>query len=228
MFWYDPSFLILIPSFFLTLWAQISVQSTFNTYSRKRSVLGETGAAFARRLLDSAGLYDVKVEFVNGFLSDHYDPSSKVLRLSKSTYGSLSVAALGVVAHEVGHAIQHAKNYQPLMIRNISVPLANMGSTLSWVIFFMGLIFSTPLLLKAGIFLFIFVVLFTLITLPVEFDASKRAIKMLPVVGMPSSEVDEAKKVLNAAAMTYVAAAFMAISQLLRMVLIAGAVDRRD
>jgi len=138
------------------------------------------------------------------------------------------VAALGVVAHEVGHAIQHAKNYQPLMIRNISVPLANMGSTLSWVIFFMGLIFSTPLLLKAGIFLFIFVVLFTLITLPVEFDASKRAIKMLPVVGMPSSEVDEAKKVLNAAAMTYVAAAFMAISQLLRMVLIAGAVDRRD
>jgi Zn-dependent membrane protease YugP len=176
---------------------------------------------FARRLLDSVGLYDVKVERVRGTLSDHYDPTNKVLRLSDSTYNSSSIAALGVVAHEAGHAIQHAKGYKPLILRNLAVPLAGFGSNMAWIIFFIGLIFSTPFLLNAGIFLFLFVVLFSVITLPVEFNASSRALKLLPVMGMSKEEVSGAKKVLSAAALTYVAAALMSIAQLLRMLVLA-------
>ncbi|MDN5342929.1 zinc metallopeptidase [Oceanotoga sp. DSM 15011] len=220
LFW-DPTFLILVPAILLSLWAQITVKSTFDKFSRKRSSLGENGAQFARRLLDSLGLFDVKVERVTGFLSDHYDPQNKVLRLSDATYNSFSVAALGVVAHEVGHAVQDQKSYKPLVLRNLSVPFANFGGNLSWIIFIIGLIFSTPTLLYAGIILFSFVVLFSLITLPVEFDASNRAIKVLPMVGMSSEEVVMVKKVLTAAAMTYVAAAFMSIMQLVRMLFLA-------
>ncbi|HOO75105.1 MAG TPA: zinc metallopeptidase [Tepiditoga sp.] len=222
---WDWTIIILIPVFILSLIAQITVKSTFEKYSRKKSSLGENGASFARRILDSNGLFDVQVEHVRGMLSDHYDPSNKVLRLSDSTYNSYSVAALGVVAHEAGHAVQHEKGYKPLVLRNLAVPMANFGSNLSWLIFIVGLFMSSSVLLNAGIFLFSFVVLFTLITLPVEFDASHRAIKMLPGMGMMTDEVTDVKKVLSAAALTYVASAFTAIAQLLRMLLIAG---RRD
>jgi hypothetical protein len=217
---FGPFLIILIPAFVFSIYAQFSVKSTFDKYSRVASSLGETGAVFARRLLDNLGLFDVKVEKVTGFLSDHYDPANKVLRLSASTYGSKSVAALGVVAHEVGHAMQDAKAYKPLIIRGMSVPMAGIGSNMAWFIFFFGLIFSSPIFLNVGIFLFAFVVFFTLITLPVEFDASKRAIKFLPNMGMPKGEVIAAQKVLNAAAMTYVASALVAVSQLIRMILL--------
>jgi hypothetical protein len=217
--------LILIPAILLSFWAQMKVKNTFDKYSRVKSSLNEKGASFARRLLDSLGLFDVKVERVSGYLSDHYDPTNKVLRLSNSTYNSQSVAALGVVAHEVGHAIQHQKSYKPLVLRNMSVPLASFGSNLSWIILIIGFLFSIPQLLWGGIILFSFVVAFTLITLPVEFNASSRAVKTLPLVGMPSGEVESVKKVLNAAAMTYVASALMAISQLIRMLLLAQSRD---
>jgi hypothetical protein len=217
--------LILIPAILLSLWAQLKVKNTFDKYSRVKSSLNEKGASFARRLLDSLGLFDVKVEQVSGYLSDHYDPTNKVLRLSNATYNSQSVAALGVVAHEVGHAIQHQKSYKPLILRNMSVPFASFGSNLSWIILIIGFLFSIPQLLWGGIILFSFVVAFTLITLPVEFNASSRAVKTLPLVGMPSGEVESVKKVLNAAAMTYVASALMAISQLIRMILLAQSRD---
>ncbi|MGM0641187.1 MAG: zinc metallopeptidase [Thermotogota bacterium] len=225
MLFFHPSMLILIPAILLSIWAQMKVKNTFDKYSRVKSSLNEKGFSFARRLLDSLGLFDVKVEQVSGHLSDHYDPTNKVLRLSNSTYNSQSVAALGVVAHEVGHAIQHQKNYKPLVLRNMSVPFASFGSNLSWIILIVGFIFSIPHLLWGGIILFSFVVAFTLITLPVEFNASSRAVKTLPLVGMPSGEVETVKKVLNAAAMTYVASALMAVSQLIRMVLLAQSRD---
>ena len=228
MFWFwDPTFIILIPAFILSLWAQIHVQSTFSKYSNVKSTLGITGAEMARRLLESAGIYDVRVEMVSGWLSDHYDPKAKVVRLSQATYNSTSVAALGVVAHEVGHAIQHKEKYTPLILRNFSVPFATAGSNFAWIIFILGIFMSAPVLLKVGIVLFSFVVLFTLITLPVEFDASARAIKKLKLM-MPPSEVEGVKKVLTAAALTYVASAAVAILQLLRMLLIAGAFGDRE
>lgn len=225
MFFFHPSMLILIPAVLLSIWAQMKVKNTFDKYSRVKSSLNEKGSSFARRLLDSLGLFDVKVEQVSGYLSDHYDPTNKVLRLSNATYNSQSVAALGVVAHEVGHAIQHQKSYKPLVLRNMSVPFASFGSNLSWIILIVGFLFSIPQLLWGGIILFSFVVAFTLITLPVEFNASSRAVKKLPLVGMPSGEVENVKKVLNAAAMTYVASALMAVSQLIRMVLLAQSRD---
>ncbi|KAF2956815.1 zinc metallopeptidase [Marinitoga sp. 38H-ov] len=227
-FWFDPTFIILIPGLILSLIAQASVQGTFSKYSKVISSTGETGAEFARRMLSSLGLYDVRVEAVSGFLTDHYDPRNKVLRLSAATYSSRSVAALGVVAHEVGHAMQHQENYLPLVLRNFSVPFAAIGSNLSWIIFIIGFLFYSQPLIQLGIILFSFAVLFTLITLPVEFNASSRAIKTLPLMGMPTSEVVHVKKVLGAAAMTYVASAAMAILQLLRMIMIAGMFGDRD
>jgi Zn-dependent membrane protease YugP len=227
-FWFDPTFIILLPGLILSLIAQASVQSTFSKYSKVISSTGETGAEFARRMLSSLGLYDVRVEAVSGFLTDHYDPRNKVLRLSSATYSSRSVAALGVVAHEVGHAIQHQEKYLPLVLRNFSVPFASIGSNLSWLLFIIGFLFYSQTLIQLGILLFSFAVLFTLITLPVEFNASARAIKTLPLMGMPTSEVAHVKKVLGAAAMTYVASAAMAILQLLRMIMIAGMFGNRD
>ena len=228
MLWiWDPTFIILIPAFILSLWAQIHVQSTFSKYSNVKSTLGITGAEMARRLLESAGIYDVRVEMVSGWLSDHYDPKAKAVRLSQATYNSTSVAALGVVAHEVGHAIQHKEKYTPLVLRDIAVPFAIAGSNFAWIIFILGIFMSAQVLLKVGIILFTFVVLFTLIMLPVEFDASARAIKKLKLM-MPPSEVEGVKKVLTAAALTYVASAAVAILQLLRMLLIAGAFGDRE
>lgn len=226
---YDPTFLLLIPALILAFWAQTTVSSRFRAFSQIKSLTGFTAEKLARYLLDSAGLYDVKIETVSGQLTDHYDPRTRVVRLSASTYGSSSIAALGVVSHEVGHAIQHAEKYAPLVIRNMIASAAGFGSSLAWILFIIGLLFVSPLLMKIGIVLFSIAVLFTLITLPVEFDASNRALKLLKnYIAMPEEELEGVKKVLNAAALTYVAGAAMAALQLLRMILLAGAYGRRD
>ncbi|MCD6267905.1 MAG: peptidase [Thermotoga sp. 4484_232] len=220
---FDPTIIILIPAFLFALWAQILVSSTFSKYSKIKSTTGYTGFELARRLLESAGIYDVSIEYISGRLTDHYDPRTKVVRLSSATYNDFSVASLGVVAHEIGHAIQHAQNYAPLVIRNAMAPVVTFGSNLAWILFLIGLIFSSPFLIKLGIIFFILVVIFTLITLPVEIDASRRALKLLrESVLMPEEELRGVKKVLTAAAMTYVAAVATAIFQLLRMIFIAS------
>ncbi|MEJ5257532.1 MAG: zinc metallopeptidase [Fervidobacterium sp.] len=222
---YDPTFIILLPALLLSLWATISVQSRFSEYSRVRSRVGMTGAELARFILDSAGLYDVKIEALPGTLTDHYDPRTRVVRLSQATYSSDSVASLGVVAHEIGHAIQHAKGYVPLVIRNTIAPVAQFSSNLAWIFFIIGLVTGMFGLAQLGIILFSIAVLFSIITLPVEFDASRRALSILQRnLMMPAEELKGVKAVLSAAAMTYVAAMLMAVLQLVRMILIA----RRD
>lgn len=226
MMFYDPTIILLIPAVLIALWAQITVQSRFSHYSRVRSTVGMNGAQLARFILDSAGLYDVKIETIPGSLTDHYDPRTKVVRLSQSTYSSESIAALGVVAHEIGHAIQHANNYAPLVIRNAIAPVAQFSSNLAWIFFIIGLITGAFGLAQFGIYLFVAVVAFSLITLPVEFNASSRAIKILQTnLAMPQEELKGVKSVLGAAAMTYVAATLMAILQLLRMIFIARGRD---
>jgi Zn-dependent membrane protease YugP len=202
----------------------MKVKSTFQGYSKIVSKTGITGSELARRLLDVNGLSNIRVIRVAGNLSDHYDPRKGLVALSDSTYDSRSVAALGVVAHEIGHAIQHKEGYVPLTIRNAFVPVAQFGSSFSWLIFIAGLIFSTPLLINVGIWLFVAVVAFSLITLPVEFNASSRAIKLVQsTIMMDPQETQMVKSVLNAAAMTYVASTLMAVLQLVRMLLL-----RRD
>ncbi|AEH51372.1 zinc metallopeptidase [Pseudothermotoga thermarum] len=229
MFFYDPTFVLLIPALLLAFWAQIKVSTTFSRYSRVRSLTGYTGSQLAMRLLDYAGIYDVRVEPTPGHLTDHYDPRTKVVRLSASTYASSSVAALGVVAHEIGHAIQHAQKHPLLVFRNVLAPVAGFGSSLAWILFLMGLIFAIPALWQFGILLFSLAVLFSLVTLPVEYDASRKAIKLLREnILMSEEELVAVKKVLSAAALTYVAATAMSILQLLRMLILAGAFGRRD
>ena len=227
-FFYDWTYLLLIPALLLSLWAQFRVSSTFSRFSKVRASSGMTATQMAEQLLHAEGVYDVSVERTRGNLTDHYDPKNMVLRLSDSTANSTSVAALGVAAHEAGHVLQHRDGYAPLMLRTAAVPVVNIGSNLSWPLFLVGLIFSWDPLLYAGIALFALAVLFALITLPVEFNASKRALAALEANGylQPGEEMRGAKKVLSAAAMTYVASAFMAIMQLLRLLAIAGA--RRD
>ncbi|HHF08417.1 MAG: peptidase [Thermotogae bacterium] len=227
LFW-DPTFIFLIPAIILAIWAQSLVQQRFHKYSRINSSFGLNGAELARRLLDSAGLFEVKIESIPGKLSDHYDPRSRVVRLSSSTFNSHSIAALGIVAHEIGHAIQHKEKYAPLEIRNVFAPVASFGSGFSWIIFLMGLLFWSPALMKFGILLFLLVVLFTLITLPVELNASKRAHVLLNRMGMPQRELAAVDQVLNAAAMTYVASVAMALMQLLRMLFISGLFGDRN
>ena len=223
----DPTIFLVLIGVLLSLWAQNRVNSTFARYSRVRSFSGMTGAEAARRLLNAQGIYDVTVQPVSGKLTDHYDPRSKVLRLSDSTYASRSVAAVCVAAHECGHAIQDQKQYGPLVLRSTLVPLANFGSTAAWPVFILGLIMSLRPLVMAGIVLFTLAVLFQLVTLPVEFNASARAIKVLESTGMlGSTEIDGAKKVLRAAAMTYVASLAASVLQLLRLIILAG--GRRD
>lgn len=223
MFYYDSTFLILIPAMIIAAWAQLKVSSSFDKYSRVSTAKGYTGAEVARMLLDSKGLYNVPIELIPGKLSDHYDPSKKVMRLSKDVYYGKSVASIGVAAHETGHAIQHLESYSPLVIRNTIVPIVNISSQASWVLFFIGILMSSASLTRIGIILFSAVVLFQLITLPVEFDASKRALVLLENKGiLYKEEVNGAKKVLSAAAMTYVAAALTAISQLLRLIVLSN------
>ncbi|KAJ51506.1 hypothetical protein BD780_001932 [Clostridium tetanomorphum] len=227
MFYLDSSFIILIPALIIAGWAQMKVKSTFNKYSRINSINGYTGAQVARKLLDSHGLFDIPVELVQGKLTDHYDPTNKVMRLSSEVYYGTSVASIGVAAHETGHAFQHEEKYSPLIIRNSIVPIVNFSSNVSWVIFFLGFLFGLPNLLNIGIILFTAVVAFQLITLPVEFNASNRALMVLENKGMLyGEEIDGARAVLKAAAMTYVAAAITAIAQLLRLIILSN--SRRD
>lgn len=227
-FFYDWTYILLIPALILSMWAQFRVSSTFSRFSKVRASSGMTATQMAEQLLHAEGVYDVSVERTRGNLTDHYDPKNMVLRLSDSTANSTSVAALGVAAHEAGHVLQHRDGYAPLMLRTAAVPVVNIGSNLSWPLFLVGVIFSWEPLLYAGIALFALAVLFALITLPVEFNASKRALAALETNGylQPGEEMRGAKKVLSAAAMTYVASAFMAIMQLLRLLAIAG--SRRD
>lgn len=226
-YWFDPTYVLLIPALLFAFYAQSKVSGTFQRYLRVYSTSGLTGAQVARRILDSNGLHDVAVEQTRGHLTDHYDPRQRVLRLSSSVYGSTSVAALGVAAHEAGHALQHANNYVPLGVRNNLFPIANIGSQMALPLFIFGFFFQWDTLMLVGIWFFIAALAFQLVTLPVEFNASKRAIALLSSGGYISqTEVPHAKKVLDAAALTYVAAAAMAASQLIRLLVLRN--SRRD
>ena len=226
-YWFDPTYMLVLIGLLLSLGASALVKSTFAKYSKVRSMSGLTGAEAARRVLNASGIYDVRIERVAGNLTDHYDPSSKVLRLSSSTYGSNSVAAVCVAAHECGHAVQDAKHYGPLVLRSTLVPAANLGSTAAWPIFILGLIFSMRPLLTLGILLFGLAVLFQLVTLPVEINASTRAVRILENTGiLTSGELTGGKAVLRAAALTYVASLAASILQLLRLIILAGGRDR--
>lgn len=219
----DPTMLLLIPALLLAAFAQIKVKSSFAKYSEVYASRGVTADSVSRMLLDSFGLQRVKVERVSGSLTDHYDPRSKVLRLSDSVSGNSSIAAIGVAAHEVGHAIQDKDGYFPLRFRNAFVPVANIGSMAAFPLFFLGLFMSMEPLLNVGILLFAGVVLFHLITLPVEFNASSRALKLLGNTGtLTTQELKGAKSVLSAAALTYIAATVVALTHLLRLVLLAN------
>lgn len=227
-FYFDPTMLILIPGVIIALWAQMRVQSNFSKYSRVPSRSGISASDMAREILASQGIYNVRVEQVRGTLTDHYDPTAQALRLSDSVGNSNSLAALAVAAHEAGHVLQHKDGYAPLMLRNAAVPVINIGSNLAIPLFIIGLIFSWQPLVQIGILLFSLVVLFSLITLPVEFNASRRAMAILETDGyLAQDELPGAKKVLSAAAMTYVASALSAILNLLRLLIISGA-GRRD
>ena len=227
-YYYDATYLLVILGAILSVIASARVNGTFSRYSRVRSMSGMTGAQAARRILDRNGLYDVKVEHIRGNLTDHYDPRTKVLRLSDATYGASSVAAVGVAAHECGHAVQDSEAYEPLRIRSKMAPAANFGSRFGLPIFIAGLVFgANEVLMQIGIWVFLLAVLFQLITLPVEFDASKRALAMLTDYGiLGDGEVEGSRKVLKAAAMTYVAAAAASILSLLRLILLFGGRDR--
>ncbi len=226
-YYWDPTYILLVIGMLLSLAASARVKSTFAIYSRVRSASGMTGAEAARRILHMAGITDVMVVPVSGSLTDHYDPRSKKLALSQDVYDKTSVAAIGVAAHECGHAIQHQVNYAPLSFRTAIVPAANIGSSLSWPLFLAGFIFSIRPLLTLGIVLFSLAVLFQLVTLPVELNASSRALKMLGNSGMlGNDELKSAKKVLAAAALTYVAALAASVLQLLRLIILAGGKDR--
>ncbi len=228
-FIFDPTYILVIIGVVLSLAASSRVKSTFSKYSRVRSMSGYTGADAARKILYESGITDVKVEKVSGQLTDHFDPRTKVIRLSDSVYGQASVAAVGVAAHECGHAIQHNVGYGPLKFRSALVPVANFGSKLSWPLILLGIILGwNQNLIYLGIILFSAAVLFQLVTLPVEFNASRRAVARLGETGILSSEeLPHTKKVLNAAALTYVASAAGVILQLLRLILLFGG-RRRD
>lgn len=219
-------FILLILAFILSLYAQANVSGTYNKYSKIKNKRGYTGAQVATMMLENSGIHDVNVERVGGNLTDHYDPRTKTLRLSQSVYDSTSVAALGVAAHETGHAIQHDVGYGPLALRSILVPVANLGSRMAMPLIFIGMLFSSQsgnFMIEMGIIFFAASVAFTLITLPVEFDASARAIDLLVEQNfLDESEIGGSKKVLRAAALTYVAAAIVAVLQLLRLIAIFG------
>ncbi len=226
---FDPTMLIVIPGILLAMYAQYKVSSTFEHFSRVASSRGLTGAAVAREILRQQGLDHVEVEMTEGHLSDHYDPRTKVVRLSPQVYRGTSLAALGVAAHETGHAIQHDVGYLPLNIRHSLLPVASFGSNLALPLFILGLILASPTLVKFGVYLFAAVVLFQLVTLPVEFNASSRALAVLEGRGfITRAEVPGTKAVLDAAALTYVAAALVAVLNLVRLLLLSGLLGRRE
>ena len=227
----DPTIILVLSGVVISLWAQSRVTSTYNKYSKVRSYSGMTGADAALRLLYSQGIYDVSVRPVAGNLTDHYDPRTKVVNLSESVYRSTSIAALGVAAHECGHAMQHNEGYAPLQMRSALVPVANFGSTISWPMILIGVMIGglgSPLC-QIGILMFSLAVLFQLVTLPVEFNASSRAVKLLDSLGILSGEeIRGTRSVLNAAAWTYVAAAASSMLQLLRLIILYGGRRRDD
>jgi uncharacterized protein len=229
-YYYDPTYILVLIGAVLSLWASATVKSTYNKYSRVYSYSGLTGAQAAAQILRQAGIYDVRIEHVSGNLTDHYDPKARVLRLSDSVYGSNSVAAIGVAAHECGHAIQDQEDYVPLRFRSAFVPVANLGTQVAFPILLLGVFLgSSHFLIQVGLLCFFFGVLFQLITLPVEFNASGRAVRILRETGMMSDdELSKTKKVLSAAAMTYVAAAAASILSMLRLIILFGGNRRRD
>ena len=234
-FWWDFTLLIVAPGIIFTIWAQMKVKSTYSTYAGLVLRPGMTGGAVARRILDSNGLRDVHIEVIRGQLTDHYDPRSRVLRLSEGSFYGANAAAVGVAAHEAGHALQHGRAYFPLKLRMAMVPVCNFGSNLAMPLFFVGLLMSYTLpaaastLMFLGIAAFSLAVLFQLVTLPVEFNASRRAMRCLAGSGtMSEAELKGTRKVLNAAAMTYVAALAVGLLSLLRLLVIAGSRSRRD
>ena len=229
-YYYDPTYILVLIGAVLSLWASATVKSTYNKYSRVYSYSGLTGAQAAAQILRQAGIYDVRIEHVSGNLADHYDPKARVLRLSDSVYGSNSVAAIGVAAHECGHAIQDQEDYVPLRFRSAFVPVANLGTQVAFPILLLGVFLgSSHFLIQVGLLCFFFGVLFQLITLPVEFNASGRAVRILRETGMMSDdELSKTKKVLSAAAMTYVAAAAASILSMLRLIILFGGNRRRD
>lgn len=230
-YYWDPTYILVVIGAVICMIASARVKGTFNKYSQLRSMSGMNGAQVAQRVLQAAGIYDVQVRHVSGSLTDHYDPRTKTVNLSDPVYNATSVAALGVAAHECGHAIQHAKSYAPLSIRSALVPVANFGSMLAWPVILIGLFFNTRssgLIIDIGILLFSAAVLFQLVTLPVEFDASRRALVMLRTQGiLADDELKYTRRVLKSAALTYVASAAAAILQLLRIILITNG-RRRD
>lgn len=220
---WDPTYILILAGVVLSMLASLKVKSTFSRYSAVRSASGMTGEQVAHRILSYAGISDVTVTHISGQLNDHYNPKTKVVALSDAVYGSNSVAAIAVAAHECGHVIQHAKAYKPLSIRTALVPVANFGSGVSWFVIIAGIIFSIPSLITAGIVLFSAAVLFQIVTLPVEFNASGRALRILQETGiLGHNEGRDAGKVLRAAALTYVAAAAASILQLLRLIILFG------
>lgn len=231
-YYWDPTYILVVIGAVICMIASARVKGTFNKYSQLRSMSGMNGAQVAQRVLQAAGIYDVQVRHVSGSLTDHYDPRTKTVNLSDPVYNATSVAALGVAAHECGHAIQHTKNYAPLSIRSALVPIANFGSMLAWPVILIGLLFNTRssgLIIDIGILLFSAAVLFQLVTLPVEFDASRRALVMLRTQGiLADDELKYTRRVLKSAALTYVASAAAAILQLLRIILITNGRRRDD
>lgn len=228
-YWWDPTYILVVIGAIICLMASAKVKTTYAKYSKYRSMSGLTGAEAAERILKNAGIYDVRVGHISGNLTDHYNPKTKVLNLSDSVYGSTSVAAIGVAAHECGHAIQHQTGYFPLVLRGMLVPVANFGSTMAWPLIIIGLLFSSStgsFLVQLGIIFFSLAVLFQIVTLPVEFNASNRAVQILGSTNMlQNEELRYTKKVLGAAALTYVASAAAAILQLLRLVILFGGRD---
>ena len=219
----DWTMIVLLPAILLTVWAQSRVKSTFEQYSRVRSRKGITGREAARAILTSYGLGSMPIKQIAGQLTDHYDPSTRSLSLSEPVYDSTSIAAIGVAAHEVGHAVQHAQNYFPLKFRNAIVPVVNLTSGASWPLFLVGLMAGNSRIMNIGILLFVGALVFHLVTLPVEFDASRRALKCIRETNLLSQdEYKGVKSVLSAAAMTYVASALTSIMQLLRLIFLAN------
>lgn len=218
-FYLDSTMLMLIPAIIIAMWAQGKVSSTYRKYRSVRTMNGYTGEQVARMMLDEAGLYDIPVVETSGELSDHYDPMRRVVRLSRDVFHGTSVASAGIAAHEIGHAIQHKEHYKPLVLRTSIATGVNFASQMSMILFFLGIFLSIPGLTTIGIIFFSASVIYQLVTLPVEFNASNRALKVLEGRGILfGDEVNGAKKVLGAAAMTYVAAALMSITQLLRLI----------
>ena len=229
MFYWDSTYILVLIGAVITMIASANVSRTFNKFSRVPNARRLTAEDVAANILRLSGITDVRIERIKGNLTDHYSPNEKVLRLSDSVYGQTSVAALGVAAHECGHAVQHHVGYAPLKLRSLSVPAANFGSKLAWPLILIGILLGSVGLARAGVFLFSFVVVFQLITLPVEFNASRRAMVILRDANiLYGEELTGAKKVLSAAALTYVAAVASTILQLLRLILLTQRSSRRN